>query len=60
MAFAGTDAGAEETTEYVVAIGDKGYETLDEALSASEAGDTVKLLGDVDCSAAKCFDIEKR
>lgn len=47
-------------THKEASIGSKRYETLDSAISEAGAGDTVKLLDNVDYSTAKCFDIDKK
>ncbi len=48
-----------ETHKVAEVNGTKKYETLDSAISEAGAGDTVKLLDNVDYSTAKCFDIDK-
>ena len=43
-----TTYGVEKAASYVAMIGEKGYDTLEEAINATATGDTVTLLADVD------------
>ena len=44
--------GVEKSASYVAKIGEKGYDTLEEAINATVTGDTVTLLADVDLGSS--------
>ncbi|MCD8051100.1 MAG: InlB B-repeat-containing protein [Clostridiales bacterium] len=52
ISVASEEVDGDETTTYVASVGGTGYATLAEAIAAAEASETVKLLTDVDLSAA--------
>ena len=47
-----TTYGVEKAASYVAKIGEKGYDTLEEAINATVTGDTVTLLADVDLGSS--------
>lgn len=47
--------GVEKSASYVAKIGEKGYDTLEEAINATVTGDTVTLLADVDLGSSVSF-----